>query len=245
MRYWEDTEGIKALQSTIICRCTIVIIGMIISYSSASAQDADPIIDEVWTGVGYEHRFDKRWSTQVEGQFRSKSGLKEWDKVIGQAELDFSPRGTKWINPLVLNYGFRYIGNNDNVGAQQGYESSIRHHFGLSYKWDIDRIALKYKLQYQSKKEIDVVGANQQLRHKLSLRYNIKKWKLDPQLSFEMFRELNTSDKEYSKYRVRIETDYKVTKGQELGMFYMVEKPIFGETLTPTHVIGVSYRFKN
>ena len=92
---------------------------------------------------------------------------------------------------------------------------------------------------------VDDVNVNT-FRFKTGLNYNIKKWKLDPKFSAEIFSRLQDNDG-LDKLRLTLGTDYKLTKASEIGMYYRLEKQLQGIYPKTTYILGLSYEytFKN
>ena len=197
---------------------------------------------EVWTGAKLNYKPNKDWSISLEQQLRLKDDASTVDLTFTELEI------TRNINKhFALSLGTRFIRENDNEGKIQGYESHFRWNTDLSYKHKVQNLSLKYRVRYQSKNELMVDDVNvNTFRFKTGLNYNIKKWKLDPKFSAEIFSRLQDNDG-LDKLRLTLGTDYKLTKASEIGMYYRLEKQLQGIYPKTTYILGLSYEytFKN
>ena len=99
------------------------------------------------------------------------------------------------------------------------------------------RFSIAYRLRYQNKSATNQ-DANETMRFKVGLDYNIRKWKLDPNLSVEVFNKLGAT---YNKYRVTLATDYKIKKVGEIKVFYRYIEELNEAFPKTTHVAGLSF----
>jgi len=212
----------------------------IIGYSQS--EDTDDL--ESWKSVNLKYKLDKKWEFDFEGQLRLKNDISEISEYFGEFNAEYSV-----TKAFKLGAGFRYIWENDNVGAIQGYENHLRYHFDVSYKHKINDFSLKYRLRYQNKNELGVDdNANKHFRLKTSLGYNFKNWKLDPKLSAEIYHHSETGEEDgFDKYRLTLGTEYKFKKSGTIGLFYRIEKELNETIPETTNIIGLkySYTFKN
>ena len=202
-----------------------------------------------WTSIIYKYEHNRQWALQTEGQLRTKSNLKDFDRFITEFELHYDPDALNWLKPLKFTLAGRYIGKNDNIGGQQGFENWFRYQVGASYKVDLGRFSTVYRLRYQKRNQLGVselegVYPSQDWRHKFSIEYDIKNWKLDPKFSYEFFIHNETGDiNGFTKYRIRLDTDKKVKSGQQFSMFCMIEGETLEENPQTNYILGLKYRF--
>lgn len=193
-----------------------------------------------WSSVGGKYKLDKNWELGLSGNLRLKDNLKAIDNYFPEFTVT-----RKVYKGLKLGIGFRYIRNNDDEGKIQGYENYFRIQTDLSYKHKINNFTINYRIRYQNKNELGVSDyAVNRFRFKVGSKYNVKKWPLDPELSFELFnrfgKDINT---DFDKYRVRLGTSYKLKKIGKIKLFYQLEKDIIGKNQSKTNVVGLSYTY--
>ena len=197
---------------------------------------------ESWTSAKLKYKFSKKLDFGIEEQLRLKDDARTVDQYFTEITADYDI--TKHIG---IGLGGRYIKQNDNVGKIQGYESHFRWNVDLAYKHKVERFALKYRIRYQNKDELQISEAQgdtakRTVRLKVSADYNIKNWKLDPEVAAEVFNRLNNSEGLY-RMRFTVGTTYKFKKAGELGAFYRIEKELQGDYPKTTNIIGVQYQY--
>ena len=197
---------------------------------------------ESWTSAKLKYKFSKKLDFGIEEQLRLKDDARTVDQYFTEITADYDI--TKHIG---IGLGGRYIKQNDNVGKIQGYESHFRWNVDAAYKHEIKRFDLKYRIRYQNKDELQISEAQgdtakRTVRLKVSADYNIKNWKLDPEVAAEVFNRLNNSEGLY-RMRFTVGTTYKFKKAGELGAFYRIEKELQGDYPKTTNIIGVQYQY--
>jgi len=222
----------------------IVLFAFFICISNGFSQTDDANDLESWTAVKLKYKLNKKWTFDFEEQLRLDENISEVAEYFTEvgAKYSFSKR-------FDIGGGLRFVKENDNEGAIQGYENHFRFHVEASYKHKIDAFTFKYRLRYQNKNELGVSSsegdyANQNLRFKTVLGYNIKKWKLDPKISWEIFNHMEKGDENgFNKYRLTIGTEYKFKGMGTLGMFYGIEKELNETIPETTKIIGLKYTY--
>ncbi|MDO5970692.1 DUF2490 domain-containing protein [Flavivirga aquimarina] len=198
-----------------------------------------------WNTIAIEYQLNKKWSFSLEEQLRLKNNVSEIDNYFTELNAEY-----EIFNNFKLGGGLRYIRKNDNQGNIQGYENHFRFNFDTSYKHEIADFSLKYRLRYQNKNELGVSNAegdyaNQHLRFKTAVVYNIKKWKLDPKFSAELFHHFEKGEaSEFNKYRLTLGTEYKFKTLGKIGVFYGFEKELNETIPETTNIIGLKYTYK-
>jgi hypothetical protein len=201
-----------------------------------------------WNTIGVEYKLNKKWSFALEEQVRLKENISVVDNYFTQLSADY-----KLFKGFKLGAGVRYIRDNDNQGNIQGYENHFRFQIDAMYKHEINDFKIGYRLRYQNKNELGVSYdegdyANQNIRFKTSLEYNIKNWKLDPKFSAEIFNRFQEGKENgFNKYRLTLGTDYKMKNFGKLGVFYRFEKELNVDFPETKNIIGLNYTytFKN
>ena len=199
---------------------------------------------EGWSSITLKYKHNKKLSFELEEQLRLDENISETKKYFTQLSTSYSV-----FKNFDIGVGARFIRENDNEGKIQGYENHFRFHIDASYKQKIDQFTLKYRLRYQNKNEMGISSeegdvANQNLRFKTSLGYNIKKWKLDPKFAAEIFNHFEKDEEsEFNKYRLTLSTDYEFKKLGTLGLFYRIEKELNQTFNEKTNIIGLKYTY--
>ena len=204
---------------------------------------------ELWTAAGLKYDFHKRFSFELEEQFRLKDDLSTFSQLFTEGTLTYDPGKMDLLKPLELSIGARHVTKNDTEGNKQGIEYFFRYNLDAAYKLEFDRLSVGYRFRYQSKNQLGISELDGDIpkndfRHKVTIGYNIKDWKLDPKLTFELFsRNDDQTSYDISRYRVRLGSDYSFVKRQDLSFFLMYEKDINVVEPETIYAIGLKYEF--
>lgn len=220
-------------------RLGILFILFFLIHQTVLSQDENDF--ETWSSIGVEYKVNKRLSLGLEEQLRLENNSSEIDAYFTQ----FSTSYKVWGN-FSLGGGLRYINKNDNQGKIQGYENHFRYQIDAGYKHKLNKFSLKYRFRYQNKNELGVSveegdEVKQYLRFKTALGYNISDWKLDPKLSFEVYKQLDVEGDGFNKLRWTLSTGYKFKKMGELKLFYRIEKELNVSIPSTISILGLKY----
>lgn len=199
---------------------------------------------ETWSAGKIRYILSEKWRIDFGGQFRMKENSSTFDRVFTQVE------GKYLINDHnSLTIGTRYLFMNDNVGNIE-FENHIRFHIDYNFKTDWnpqDPFSSKYRIRYQLRNELgrskdDGDYNSNDIRVKWTGRYNIKSWKLDPEISFESFHHIQTGSLNgFTKYRMGLGTSYKFNKNHKVSFYYIKEKERSYWNPRKTRIIRLSY----
>ena len=227
----------------------VIIIMCFMQITQSFSQTDDTSDWAAWNTIGLNYKLNKKWSFSLEEQLRLKEDISEIDEYFTQLSAEY-----KIVKNFRLGGGLRYIRENDNQGNIQGYENYFRFNLDATYKHKLNRFSLGYRLRYQNKNELGVSSdegdyANQNIRLKTSIKYNVKNWSLDPKFSAEIFNRFqeDNDNNGFNKYRLTIGTDYDIKNFGEIGLFYRFEKDLNVDIPETTNIIGLkyTYTFKN
>ncbi|MGN0069852.1 MAG: DUF2490 domain-containing protein [Prevotella sp.] len=229
----------------------------------ASAQGDD---FGIWTSVGAEKKFNKKWSMEAEGEHRTRNNSKTIDRwAFG---LDGTYKATSWLK-ISAGYTLLYDNNVEKVsvhedGTFNNWRPSywgVRHRTNVSLSGSIDMGAFSFSLrerwQYTYRPEkttqrydfdnaqwedkiVSGKGKNV-LRSRLQIEYNIPKCKIDPYASVELFNAWALQ-----KVRYTIGADWKIRKKHVVGMYYRFQNVNSDDddNEPSTHVLGLNYKYK-
>lgn len=222
----------------------ILAIVLLMAYS-ANSQTTTTVRDlETWTAVGVSKKLNDQFKLNLEQHLRLYDNTSKVDQYFTEFSVRYKPK--KFI---YLSGGIRYIRDRDK--GNDSYENHLRFNGDLGFKHDANRFSFDYRIRFQTKNELGFSGdEGDYLRNKFRLKaevgYDIKNWKLDPEVSAELFR---TSGKyevsQFEKYRITIGTSYKFKKLGKLGVFYRLERELQGVSYPKTtNIIGVKMMFE-
>lgn len=197
---------------------------------------------EGWASVELKYKFNKQWMISAEEQMRWKNDISVVDRHFTQIGVRFDTR-----RGISLDGGLRFIRRNDTQGNIQGYESARRQHLSATYRHKPGRLTLGYRVRYQTTGDIGSDGYTETDRHfrfRAQAKYNFRNWKLDPEISAELYRPLeNSGDSAFDKMRYTLGTDWDAWGGSVIGMFYRIEKELGVEFPQTTYIIGLSFTY--
>ena len=200
------------------------------SITNAQSNTPSKVDFESWWGGEFRYRPIKKLSFNFQQQFRLKEYSTQFDRTLSQIETEY-----KLSKNFEIAGGMRFTWENDNVGKKQGIETHFRYQFDAAHKFRKKRFGFKNRLRYQRSNELGVSEIEgdypaTDFRLKSSMEYDIRKWKLDPKISCEWFYHKQIGELNAFKFftfstktRFRLETNYKIKKGQNLEFFYMFE----------------------
>ncbi len=187
---------------------------------------------ETWSAGKIRYILSEKLRVDIGGQFRMKENSTTFDRIFTQIEGRYLISDKKSFDQHILTIGTRYLFMNDNVGNTE-FENHIRFHIDYNYKIDSnpkDPFSSNYRIRYQIRNELgrtkDEGDYNSHdIRFRWKGRYNIKSWKLDPEIFFETFHHYQTGALNgFTKYRMGIGTSYKFNKEQRISICYIKEK---------------------
>lgn len=226
----------KIIKTKPIC---IAIFLLCVMHSFSQNDDTKDL--ENWSSIRLKYKLNKKWSFELEEQLRLDEDISEVSGYFTQLSTEYT-----LMKNFKIGGALRFVRINDNEGKIQGYENHLRFHFDASYKHKINDVSLKYRLRYQNRNELAVDDyANQKLRLKVGIEYNIKNWKLDPKFSAEIFNQIGQEEENngLKKYRLTLGTDYNLKNIGTIGLFYRIEQEL-NETIPKTiNIIGLKYTY--
>jgi hypothetical protein len=216
--------------------CTLIFLPLV-----SQAQDGTyyTIQDfETWTSIDLRYKPTKKLRLSLSQQLRLKDNTSTLD-------VNFTQLGLKYKLADFLSIGFasRLITENDNEGKIQGNEKHLRWHGDIEFRHSIDRFAMKYRIRYQNKDELEETSDEiiKTVRFKVASTYNIRDWKIDPTFSAELFNGITVNEGIF-KIRYTLGSNYKLKKGS-IGAFVRTENELFGDYPKRTNIMGIKYKF--
>ncbi len=194
---------------------------------------------ESWHSVRLKAKFNKKFTASLEQGMRLSENSTTLDQALTEIGISY-----KLTKGLEVGMGTRYIYDrtkNDN------YENKFRYNLDASYKQEVNRLDLQLRLRFQNKKEldwenVDLDDPSSYFRIKFQTNYNIKNWKLDPEISAEIFRNLE-SNGGFDKIRYTIATKYSFKNAGDIGVFYRMENELNTSLPKTTYIAGLKYTY--
>jgi len=214
---------------------------------STFAQDGEYVTVrdiETWSSFSFNYKASKKFKLGLEQQFRFGNNSTEINDYITDLSAEF-----KFTKHFYAATGFRYLGQNDRVGANQDFENHFRWNLDLGVTHDVKRFNFDYRLRYQVSDEIGVSKdegdyLNNHFRLKIGVAYNIKNLKLEPEVSAEIFNHIEKGEKNgFDKFRFTVGAAYKMKTYGDIGLFYRMERDLMGVYPKTTNIIGLKYTY--
>ncbi|MDA7849538.1 DUF2490 domain-containing protein [Flavobacteriaceae bacterium] len=124
-----------------------LLVFLLIFSNQIVAQNSDDL--EGWSAVQLDVRASEKVSFSISEHLRYRNDITTVSTYFTQLEANYEV-----AKDFELGGGVRFIKKNDDVGKKQGIESHFRYQFDASFKHDINRMGLSYRLRYQNKNEL-------------------------------------------------------------------------------------------
>ena len=211
-----------------------------------SAQDELKTSDnpsyESWNALHLGYEPIDKLSLSLEAQLRLKSTGDTYKMSFFEAQAEYE------LKPfLAIGTGYRNSDRLDDVGKKQGHEKFNRFFGFAQAKTSFNRFDFRFRVLHQVKTQRNVLGdpkENSRWRYKISSRYNIPNWELDPRFSIEFFMlEEFYSAKAYDKFRLSIGSKKRFSNTSALSFKYLFEKEVGIIEPASYHILSLRYEF--
>jgi len=157
----------------------------------------------------------------------------EFSELIMQGGLRYKP-----FKFLKLSGYYRFIGDYTNDDPEYLH----RFAFDAEPKYEINRLELKLRLRYANYTDFagETVDNKSYYRYRLQSKYDIKNFKFNPYISWELFQKSDEKSVYKGRYEVGIEYGFK--KNNELEIFYFLQDYYNKDKLH--HIIGIKYQLQ-
>lgn len=212
-----------------------------------SAQDELTAIEnqsfESWNALQIQYAPTEKLSLGLEAQLRIKSLGDTYNMSFFEAQAQYE------LQPFLdLGVGYRNSDRLDDVGKKQGYEKYNRFFGFAQAKTTFNRFDFRFRVQHQEKTQRNVTidsKDNSRWRYKLSSRYNISNWELDPRLSIEFFMldELYSVEA-YDKFRLSLGSKKRLSDTSALSFKYLFEKEVGITQPMSYHILSLRFEYR-
>jgi hypothetical protein len=219
---------------------------LFISTLGLSAQDELKTSDnpsyESWNALHLGYEPIDKLSLSLEAQLRLKSTGDTYNMSFFEAQAEYE------LKPfLEVGVGYRNSDRLDDVGKKQGHEKFNRFFGFAQAKATFNRFDFRFRALHQVKTQRNVSDdskENSRWRYKISSRYNIPNWQLDPRFSIEFFM-LNEfySAEAYEKFRLSLGSKKRFSNTSTLSFKYLFEKEVGIIEPASYHILSLRYEF--
>ena len=216
----------------------------------------------IWTGVEVKKKILSGWDASLEGEFRTRDGVKTVERWSGAVATSY--KVSSWLKASA-GYTFIHYYHPMEVTKKGNYipeywQPRHRFHVSLTGKADWRRFTFSLRERWQytyrpsqsvpkfdgddgsSKADEYISGKGKNvLRSRLQVAYNIRKCAFNPYASCELSHSL--SDGAFEKARWTLGTEWKLSKRHSLDFYYLYQNKADDDE-SDGHVIGAGYSFK-
>jgi len=212
--------------------------------SSIYAQN-DPDL-EGWSAVEIDLKATEKLSFSIAEHLRLRNDISTVKNYFTQLKVNYEV-----LKNLELGGGVRYITKNDDVGKKQGLDPYFRYQFDASYKTNVEKIGLLFRLRYQNKNQLGLSEeegdiAQEFIRSRLGIGYRIMPLKLNLKLFAELFNQPSNSkieDRE-TRYRYTLKLSREFKKIGTFTVFYGIQGNEVAQSKTKKSFLGFKYAYR-
>lgn len=154
----------------------------------------------------------------------------DYDKFQIEGDVKYSP-----IKYLDLGASYRFIGNQNKDNET---EFANRYAIYAKTQYKIERFKPSLRVSYTNFSDDD--KNDHFLRYKIGTEYNIKKSKITPEISAEIFQSL--TDSNLYKMRYSAGASYKLKKNNYIDLSYKFD--YYMQEYRNKHIVSVGYKLK-
>ena len=198
---------------------------------------------ESWNALQLQYEPIDKLGLSLEAQLRLKSVGESYNMSFVEIQAQYEPQ--PFLN---LGMGYRNSDRLDDVGKKQGHEKYNRFFGFVQAKTTFKRFDFRFRVQHQIKTQRDVTiepKDNSHWRHKLSTRYNIPNWELDPRFSIELFMlDEFFSAVAYDKFRLTLGSKKRFSNTSSLSIKYLYEKDVGVIEPASYHILSLRFEYR-
>lgn len=182
-------------------------------------------------------------SLSIEEELRLRDKFSSIDRFgtsfdLGYKPFEFLKIGTIY-NPIIKNH------------EKRGWELRHRYYLYLTGSYTYKNFSVSLRERFQSTYRVGIdktrkrANPRNYLCSRLKIEYNIKKYGLEPHVSFEFFRTLNNPiENSIDKLRYVAGISYKINKKNNIDLFYRYTTETEDDEIIKTNMIGLGYALK-
>lgn len=205
---------------------------------------------EGWSTVQIDIEATKKMSFSISEHLRYRNDITTVSTYFTQIET-----GYEIAKDFEIGGGVRFIKKNDDVGKKQGIESHFRFQFDASFKHDINRMGLSYRLRYQNKNELGFSEdegdiAKEQLRLMFGVDYKLLPVNIVFKLKTEFFNTFvnKTVGNKINRQRFTFSASRKFNKFGKISLFYRIQDDLHvkvkkTEVTVSKSILGFKYTY--
>ncbi len=222
-------------------RILIAITVLIFSANSLLSQDTKVIRDFRFIGkLGITKELFNSWEIGLGSAIKLEKDASRIDEIDFDLDVHYQPHSI-----VTLGAGYRYAFNQKKDST---YEQKQRL-FGeleLNFKWE--RIKFEYRLRYQNVDDdffqyTETAPAENILRNRIQIKYNIPKSKLTPYFYSELYGNLEKGKQFAMKMKFALGVRYSFGKYGKVKLYYRIDRQLNDPYPFIYHSMGVEYGY--
>ena len=178
-------------------------------YSYAQGNDF-----QFWSSLSANDKVTYKTDIFVKNGIRFRENATLLSKVFSEIKLKY-----KYNKKMYFSIGFRDINEWDN---QLNRQQKNRYFIDLGFNKKEDRFRFSLRNRYQNQGN-SIINYSYIFRQKLSVKYNIRKTKLDPVIASEIFY---TNQLKVNKLRYIFGISIPINKDLDFDMSYLIQKQL-------------------
>ncbi len=208
----------------------VVFFFLIFTNSETKAQEVTTDFQMRYS-AGVSADLNKKWAVSLAPEVRFDKDFNT-DKFLVDAKIKY--KVWKYVS-LGATYRF-------DVNYRDVKETQYLNRFAVNttFHAKLNRFKGAVKVQYSNYAD-DEINDGKFMRYKFSLAYNIKKTKITPKISTEIFHQLGDNSRLY-KMRYGAALDYKINKRNYISLGYKFD--YYKYEYLNKHIIELGYKFK-
>lgn len=216
----------------------ILSLSFVLIFISASAQEKD---FELWTSIGVSKKLSKKFSVALKEDVRFYNNATSLKSNYTQLSASYNIK--KFVS---IGLAYRFANK-----KEYDFSTTHQHLFlsDLKLKQNYKRFDFAYRLRYQRKysnintEENGTIPATY-LRHRWTVKYNIRKTRFQPYASFELFQDMDYPERYYQKkHRFTLACTYKSKNKNETTVFFTLQREMNQINPLQSGILGVKYNF--
>ena len=211
------------------------ILFLFVHFGTAYSQTND---FEIWSSV----QFRKDIGTLLlQEEFRFNENAARIDEYFTELGIEYS------LNKYVeVTAYYRFIREQQPVSV---YSNCHRFYGDVKLEYEIRRLAISYRFRYQSKytdifsDENGLVPTNYH-RNKIQLEYDIRRSRLFPYVSSEIFYNSDVERNGFNKVRYTFGVEYFTKRKNKIEIFYRIQDRFNRIDPETSYILGIGYSYR-
>lgn len=223
-------------------RVFIIIASLVFSNLSIISQDIKVISDFRLIGkLGVTKQLFDSWEIGIEGAIKLEEDATRIDEIDLDLDVNYQPHSI-----IVFGVGYRLVANKKKNGS---YKQRQRLYGDVQFNFKLKRFKIEYRIRYQNVDDDffqynDTSPAENILRNRLQLKYNIRKSKLTPYCYAELYGELGKEKEFPLKMKFALGGRYSFGKYGKIRAYYRIDRELNNKNPFTFYSIGLGYRYK-